>query len=308
MSHDTRTVPPRNRRFGSRAALVGVAVLLTPLAQACEEEGTDGPGTQTYITEARLLGAEASAVLHNDFLPEGSADGPEVTVEEESTIINGGSLQVPVTASAAVEELLVGVTTVEDPAASSEAEAGPVRGYYEISLPEPTTEATVVLTVAQNLPVTSVVLDIAAVGGGTQGAVSHQTASAVSVGSGELQVSVSWDSDSDTDLHVVDANGDEIYYGAQTAASGGALDLDSNANCSLDHVRNENITFSDAPPGEYTVRVDYYDACDVEETNYVVTVQLPGQAPQVFNGTFTGEGDNGGEGDGELITTFTIAE
>jgi hypothetical protein len=308
MSNSPQPADPSHRRFGSWAALAALTALLAPLAQACGDE-EEGPQTATYVTDARLLDQDRAAVLRNAFLPEGSADGPEVTVDEESTIINGGSLQVPVTAEVEFEQLLVGVTTVEATnTESGQDEPGPVRGYYEISMPEPATEATVVLTIAQALPVTSVVFDIAAVGGGTQGVPSQQTATAVAVGSGELQVSVSWDADSDTDLHVVEPSGEEIYWDSTTSSSGGALDLDSNPDCDLDNTRNENITFTDAPPGEYTVLVDYYNSCGVDQTSYVVTVQLPGQDPQVFNGTLTGEGDAGGEGSGELITTFTVGE
>jgi hypothetical protein len=288
--------------------LAALATLLVPLAQACGDEES-GPDALTYVTDVRLLGQDTPAVLHNAFLPEGSADGPVVTITDSSTIINGGSLQVPVTASAEFEQLLVAVTTVDgsDAASPSRAEPGPVQGYYEISMPEPATSATVVLTIAQALPENSIAFDIAAVGGGTQGVPSQQTASVVAVGAGDVQVSVSWDVDSDVDLHVVDPNGGEIYWRAMTAPSGGVLDLDSNADCQLDHTRNENITFTDAPPGEYTVRVDYFDACRVDRTNYVVTLQLPGQSAQVFNGHFTGEGDRGEAGSGELITSFSIA-
>jgi hypothetical protein len=276
--------------------LAAIAALLVPLAQACGDEES-GPDALTYVTDVRLLDQDAPAVLHNAFLPEGSAGGPAVTITESSTIINGGSLQVPVTASAEFEQLLVGVATVD----------GPAQGYYEISMPEPATSATVVLTIAQALPGNSIAFDIAAVGGGTQGVPSQQAAGVVPVGAGDVQVSVSWDVDSDVDLHMVDPNGNEIYWRAMTAPSGGVLDLDSNADCELDHTRNENITFTDAPPGEYTVRVDYFDACRVDRTNYVVTVQLPGQPAQVFNGHFTGEGDRGQAGAGELITSFSIA-
>jgi hypothetical protein len=40
----------------------------------------------------------------------------------------------------------------------------------------------------------------------------------------------------------------------------------------------------------------------------VVTVQLPGQEAQVFSGEFTGAGDGGSEGAGDLITSFTVAD
>jgi hypothetical protein len=305
-----RTGDHGERRFGAQTTLAALGALLVGLAQlpACGDEEEDSPPQiLNYVTGAQLLDQDAPGVLHNGRLPEGSDAGPTVTVDAESTIINGGSLQVPVEASADIEAVLIGLT-IADTDATSNVTAGAQTGYYEVSLPAPTSSATVVLTIAQVLAVSSVTLDVAAVGaGGVVGVSAHQSASAVSVGSGEVQVSVSWDVDSDVDLHVVDGNGDEIYYGATSASSGGSLDLDSNAGCSIDGTRNENITFAEAPPGEYQVLVDYYDSCDVEETNYVVTVNLPGQTPQVFNGVFTGDGDRGGAGDGEFITSFTVA-
>jgi hypothetical protein len=309
MPHSPQTGQPEAPRFGAKATIAALGVLLAAAQlPACgDEEEPEGPNIQTYVTSASLLEGGGQAVLRDDPLPEGSADGPVVTVEESSTIINGGSLQVPVTSDTNFEQLLVGLTTAGDPTASPPVEAGPVNGYFEVSLAEPTTEATVVLTIAQALPVDSVTLDVAGAAGGTQGVAAHQNASVVAVGSGELQVSVSWDAASDVDIHLVEPDGTEIYYGAQTSPSGGTLDLDSNPGCNIDNVNNENITYTEAPPGEYSVLVDYYSGCEVEQTNYVVTVQLPGQQPQVFNGVFTGDGDRGGAGSGELITTFTIA-
>jgi uncharacterized protein YfaP (DUF2135 family) len=128
----------------------------------------------------------------------------------------------------------------------------------------------------------------------------------VSVGTGEVQVSVSWNAESDVDLHVVEPGGEDFYYGSTTSATGGTLDLDSNAACSIDHVKNENITWANAPSGTYTVRVDYYDDCSVAQSDYVVTVQRKGHASQTFTGSFTGPGDNGGAGSGTQITTFTF--
>jgi hypothetical protein len=122
-----------------------------------------------------------------------------------------------------------------------------------------------------------------------------------------VQVSISWDADSDVDLHVVDPNDNEVYWRDDEVASGGKLDLDSNADCELDHKRNENITWESAPSGTYTVRVDYYRACDIPKTNYVVTIQVVGQPTKTFHGTFTGEGDQGDEGAGKQIATFAVS-
>jgi hypothetical protein len=70
-------------------------------------------------------------------------------------------------------------------------------------------------------------------------------------------------------------------------------------------VRNENITWPVglAPRGQYTVRVDYWSSCGVQETNYTVRVNSGGHV-QIFTGTFTGPGDQGGRGSGRLIAVF----
>ena len=124
---------------------------------------------------------------------------------------------------------------------------------------------------------------------------------------GDVQVSVSWDAPSDVDLHVVEPNGNDIYYGNPSSSTGGQLDVDSNAACSIDGRQIENIRWSgQAPAGTYTVRVDYWDACGVAQTNFLVTVKN-GASTQTFPGVFTGEGDQGGFGSGRLITTFVHA-
>jgi hypothetical protein len=137
----------------------------------------------------------------------------------------------------------------------------------------------------------------------------------VKVGSGDIQVSVSWDTPTDVDLHVVSPYVDhstgeheEIWYGSKSSnPSGGVLDLDSNAGCSLDYVNNENITWPQgkSPEGTYIVRVDYYDNCyEYGPTNYIVTVKNCGTV-KTFDGTFTaGDSDGGSEGSGTTVTTF----
>ena len=96
-----------------------------------------------------------------------------------------------------------------------------------------------------------------------------------------MQVSVSWNSNADVDLYVVEpAGGEEIYYGDQQSAAGGSLDLDSNAACSGDNVRNENITYpNSALRGTYTVRVNLWADCGAASTDYVVTIRRQDQPP-----------------------------
>jgi uncharacterized protein YfaP (DUF2135 family) len=111
-----------------------------------------------------------------------------------------------------------------------------------------------------------------------------QTVKIIYVGNGDVQVSVSWSDTSDVDLHVVDPALEEIYFGHLTSASGGKLDLDSNAACTQDepsfpHKSNENIVWpaGQAPHGTFTVRLAYWSACNVSApTEYVVTVATKG--------------------------------
>jgi uncharacterized protein YfaP (DUF2135 family) len=175
-------------------------------------------------------------------------------------------------------------------------------------LPAAATSASLLVTVGQEVSLGTIQLAFA-VGASrsTIGSYAVQSLNLISVGAGEVQVSVSWNSAADVDLHVVEPNGDEVYYGSTTSGTGGELDLDSNAACGSDGPRNENITWptGNAPAGEYIVRVDYWDSCEATQTDYVVTVHVRGQEPQIFSGSFTGPGDGGGLGSGVEITRFT---
>lgn len=127
------------------------------------------------------------------------------------------------------------------------------------------------------------------------------------VGSGDIQVSISFDTDTDVDLHVVEPNGCEIYYGNDQCPSGGWLDLDSNPACFFDYVNNENIYWPDgsAPVGTYIVRADFYEDCCYCGANYTVTIHYCGDM-EIHEGSFApGSDDSGGEGDGVTVATFS---
>jgi hypothetical protein len=128
------------------------------------------------------------------------------------------------------------------------------------------------------------------------------------VGSGDVQVSLSWDTSTDVDLHVVEpAGGEEIYWANRSSVTGGMLDLDSNAGCSIDGVNNENTTWVTGSPlaGEHIVRVDFWSDCSGIPANYVVTTKVCG-AVNTFSGSFAaGTDDQGGFGSGREITRFT---
>ncbi|MEO7033228.1 MAG: hypothetical protein ABI548_05185 [Polyangiaceae bacterium] len=106
---------------------------------------------------------------------------------------------------------------------------------------------------------------------------------------GALTVTLTWDTESDLDLHVVDPSGTEIFHGARSSvdllssgaagASVGFLDVDSNAQCVIDGLRQEDAIWVDKPPsGHYLVRVDTTSLCDRPNAHWTVRVTLEGTA------------------------------
>jgi len=280
------------RRFAVAAVVVAGAIPLTDCGK--DSSGPGATSIANFVSNVSVQGTALTGLLKQGSAP-AAGSGPSVTPVGPSIVINGGSAQVELTGSASFTTVILAV------------EGQP--GYYEITLPSSQTVVDLILTLAQAIPSASFNLRYS-VGASSSalGAYAASPTTVTQVASGDVQVSVSWDVNSDVDLHVVEPSGEEIWYGDRTSATGGVLNLDSNAGCSLvNAVRNENITWpTSAPPtGTYTVRVDYWSACTLVQTNYVVTVQVKGQSPQVFTGTFTGPGDQGVAGSGTLITTFT---
>jgi hypothetical protein len=264
-------------------------VLFAAVASCMPSEEDTGEQLEELVCGVRADVGDAT--YHAGSAPRAS-EGPTATVASPAVVINGGTAQVTVAGSDRFSRVVIGV-------------AGST-GYYDIALPDSADSVDLQLSLCQDLSLHTLDLTYAVGTSASIGAYEEQPAAIIEVGTGEVQVSVSWDADSDVDLHVIDPAGDEVFYGQTTIESSGTLDLDSNPGCSIDGVNNENITWASAPQGMYTVRLDYFESCDVEETNYVVTVQREGESPETFEGVFTGEGDVGGPGAGVDITTFTM--
>jgi hypothetical protein len=137
-------------------------------------------------------------------------------------------------------------------------------------------------------------LEVSAVdAAGHFGAPRQQTLTALAqapsqLGQGTLVVNLDWDTEADLDLHVLDPAGDELFHGAprlqQASASGGAspsaaaaLSADSNANCSIDGRRHEDVSWRAEPPaGHYVVRVDAASLCGQLGAHWQVNATLDG--------------------------------
>ncbi|KAI6648830.1 hypothetical protein LOD99_7092 [Oopsacas minuta] len=126
---------------------------------------------------------------------------------------------------------------------------------------------------------------------------------------GTLHVRLTWDREADLDIHVMDPNNEEIYYGQRASdMQRGFLDLDSNGDCEIDHRKTENVYYELAISGEYIIRVDLFSACDVTNTiNFVVLIEGDGcDMSQTISGSFLpSEADSGGLGSGREVLRYT---
>ena len=294
-----------------RCKAVVILLTLVPLLMtgACNGDGGESPfapssgGTlrlQDLVTSAAVDGNQG--VLRQGFVPTGA--GPTVTTSGNRTVVNGGTTSVELSADSLFTSVFVSLAgTSQGLSTSSDTGLG---GYYEVTLPSPQMTASILVAFPQELSASEFDLFFAVADDSSViGPFTRMDFDVLQVGTGDVQVTLSWDAESDVDLHVVDPNGDEVYFANRQVPSGGELDLDSNAGCSIDSVRNENITWpvGSAPQGTYTVRVDYWSACSVAATNYTVLVNNGGDV-EIFTGRFTGAGDSGGRGSGVEITTF----
>ncbi|HKY21102.1 MAG TPA: hypothetical protein VJM31_07775 [Vicinamibacterales bacterium] len=292
-----------------RVALRTIVALVTSIVCACGGDPTESPTAPTVLrglnlervsTSASSDGIQGASLRGQAPAPNG---GPRITASGNQRVINGGTLLVTINGESPFTTIYVfagGKTaglTVEG--------TGTIDGYYQIALGAPQTTATVLLTFPQDILLEEFDLLFAvASSAGLVGPAERLSTTVTAVGTGDVQITLSWDANSDVDLHVVTPGGEEIYYAHRSSATGGELDLDSNAECVIDGVRNENIRWpvGRAPRGPYIVRVDYWSACDVARTNYTVRV-INGNTAELFSGFFTGPGDHGGAGSGRTITT-----
>jgi hypothetical protein len=270
---------------------------------ACSQDPASPPADGATVADlvASVAFDTTEGAVQTRAIPRPTTDGPAASVDGQQTVVNGGTATVTVTSPAPFAKVYVAGS------APISALFVPVSGFFEVAMPAPATSADLLLTFPQDLPSGPFDLFFSVVdAAGRVGSVAKLTFNALVVGTGDVQVTVAWDSDADVDLHVIDPGGQEIYWANRTSASGGQLDLDSNAACNTDNVRNENITWAvgTAPQGTYTVRVDYWSDCNVSQTNYTVLVHSE-EDVSIYRGTLTGPGDQGGAGSGTQITTFT---
>jgi hypothetical protein len=254
---------------------------------------SDTPSIKHYITAVTVANGPQTAMLRTG-APQATSPTPIVTAPIPALVLLGGTVQVRASSVTPFSKLAVVVPGVDD--------------HWELEIGSLVTFVDILIVFGQDVPTPVFQMRLAGSAGAAYGAFQESGVSLITVGTGDVQVNITWNSPADVDLHVVDPIGDEAYWAHKTTVSGGQLDLDSNAGCGSDGPRAENIFWATGlipPPGDYIVRVDYWSNCGAVRTDYVVTVNVRGKAPQVFTGFFTGPGDGGGKGSGRHVTTVT---
>lgn len=257
--------------------LPSLLAITAALLAACEAPVSLGPqgALEDVVTRVTALDGAVTATYHGGAAPAGGT-GAAPTALAAGAAVNGGSALLSLSAAAPFHSALVTINGTD--------------GYYELTLPSDTNAVQLVLGIA---PATSsATLPVRAAVEGDDGAsqyAAHQL-TLHQVGTGDVQVSVSWSGASDVDLRVTDPGGTLIYFDSPSDASGGTLDLDSNAGCTIDGVNSENVVWpaAQAPHGTYHVSLVYHDDCGVARSDYVVTIARAGQTPLVYTGAFVG--------------------
>jgi hypothetical protein len=163
-------------------------------------------------------------------------------------------------------------------------------GYHSIVGSDPEADGVydIGVKVAAAASQTSLLLNVAVLdASGNTGPARSIEIALVASGTGDVKVTLSFDRVHDLDLHVVEPNGDEIYYQQPTTESGGRIDLDSGAHCQPSAANGENIYWppGGAPTGEYRVSVQNYEQCSPGEIRFTVTVEYDGVV-ETFDGAF----------------------
>lgn len=163
-------------------------------------------------------------------------------------------------------------------------------GYHTVTGTDPDGDGTYDITtvVAAGATQTSLTFRVALTdGSGNVGPYSELAIPVIQSGTGDVKITLSWDRLHDLDLRVVEPSGEVIRYSNQASGTGGALDLDSGANCGPSPANSENIFWpaGGGPTGQYVVSVHNYQQCTAGPIDYTVRVVYD-NVVNTYRGTF----------------------
>ena len=219
----------------------------------------------------------ANGDFNGNRLPGSNSQSLEVTgITGNSTVLAGGSNLIHLSGSDNATKVIVGVKDQKGyfTVPMTAGRGGENRGTMSMT--------DLQLLIGQLATGTFTIAFAVSDGQGNYSEYQYLVVNLMAAGTGKLQVSLLWDQLNDVDLHLIEPNGEEIYFGNKTSSHGGKLDVDSNAACNIDGINNENIYYEDSadvtiPYGEYEVLVDLWSNCNiVPNTGYSVVVTYGG--------------------------------
>ena len=270
----------RIRECGSILALAfGLAHLL-----GCGGSG-DGTVVPNFVTAFIMQAAGPAGSVNglSDQGPPTPAGGPDAVVTPvQVATINGGAYPATLTSTQPFSQIFIWITV-----------GGRLQtGLWHVTLTAPTTSAQVDIEVpdlpgADRFEVNYALTDSS----GNFGNPAVTYVRLIYALNGEIQAAVTWDTLADVDLYVTDPAAETVFFGNRTSASGGVLDIDSNAACNGVGEMVENIVWpGTAPAGTYTVEVALFSDCgsSATGTNFFGVLRVKGANPQIstFQGAF----------------------
>lgn len=130
------------------------------------------------------------------------------------------------------------------------------------------------------------------------------------LGGGDIQATLTWNSPADLDLHALESDGNEIYYGNPgPSADGGELDHDANAGCTVvdpDPAENIHWPAGRAAAGTYRIWVQTYSTCTTSNLSWHLVVRVRGTV--VVNTTGSGTSQEYSLHFGAGATTPTVTQ
>ena len=271
----------KNKNFMSVGKMLMLFLFVGGVLASCsKDKNEDGINRDDF---ARAYFNVQNGDFEGRSMPNSNSSTLEIlNISGNSTVLAGGSNQIHVTAGDNATEVILGVQDRDGyftvPLVQNRNAEG--RGTMTSSM-----NAHLQLLIGQQVSDNFVIAFAVGDGLGNFSPYEYLPVNILEAGTGKLQVSLSWDQLNDVDLHVIEPNGEHIYYGHRSSVNGGQLDIDSNAGCNINSpiVNAENIYYEDDSDviieyGEYEVLVDLWSACLIEEeTLYTIIVYYGGE-------------------------------
>ena len=300
-------------------AVVKIVVVLAGLGVACHKPTNPSAGTSVADFVAGIdsvAGAPTTATAESGSAPAPSG-GPLGAASGDTTAVLGGSSEMLMTAGSPFVGVDVSVGNASGPTPLMSGQSigitqldsiADVSGFWKLTLPAAVTSQSLIVKFAKNIPFQLFELRFQLVAaGGAVGPVASIRMTSRATTTGTVSITATWDAVSNLNLHVVEPGGFEIWSQAPTSPSGGALNRDAiGPNCLTETAPSETVSWANTTPpvGDYIVRLDQFNSCQSNITNYIVIINNGGSVTQ-FSGVFTPPGDAGGAGSGRLIKAFT---